>query len=360
MSTRTTAVVIRAGDVLLDFRNNLVVGWGDRAGYSGDENLQMNYIGNYLMPLDYSKRADIAFSPGGLSERIYMEGNVLAGNEARTKNNWLLVGPPDGVDTSLAEKTMRVSHAFPTSHVMTQSAQDAYRRIVDNAGATRPVRDAVDKRVMQQIKAGRGKLIDSQTEVGGWPDLAPGEPPLDSDQDGMPDVWETLHQLDLRNASDAAQDADGDRYTNVEEYLNDTDPWQAEKWISLPIVTSSSGPFFTNATTISMTCSTPGAQIRYTLDESLPTRSSPLYSQPFELTASKMIRAIAFRADQASYVTNLPLCHLTFHEPIEIENPVPGLAYDYGETMPDEKTRLGEPFRVKTRGVTPGDHRDSP
>ena len=64
-----------------------------------------------------------------------------------------------------------------------------------------------------------------------------------------------------------------------------------------------------------------------------------------------MIRAVAFRADQASYVTNLPLCHLTFHEPIKIEDPVPGLAYDYGETMDNDKTHLGDPFPVKTRGV---------
>ena len=342
----------RPGDVLLDFRNNLIFGWGDRAGYSGDENLQMNYIGNFLRPLEYSKRADVAFSPGGLSERLYVEGNVLAGTEARTKNNWLLIRPPDGVEASLAERTLRVSHAFPTSHVTTESAEQAYERILENAGATRPVRDAVDKRVMHQIQTGKGTLIDSQADVGGWPDLAPGEPPPDSDQDGMADAWETRHQLDSQNASDGAEDADGDGYTNVEEYLNDTDPRQAEKWIAPTMVTSSRGPFFTGTTTIDMACSTPGAQIRYTLDESLPTRSSPLYSQPFELTASKMIRAVAFHADQASYVTNAPMSHLPFHEPITIEHPAPGLAYDYGETMTNDKRRLGDPFTVKTRGVT--------
>ena len=40
----------------------------------------------------------------------------------------------------------------------------------------------------------------------------------------MPDAWETLHGLNPADASDGPLDADGDIYTNVEEYLNDTDP----------------------------------------------------------------------------------------------------------------------------------------
>ena len=66
---------------------------------------------------------------------------------------------------------------------------------------------------------GKG-IIDSQTDVGGWPDLKACPAPLDSDQDGMPDAWETAHGLNPADASDAAGDRDGDGYTNIEEYIN--------------------------------------------------------------------------------------------------------------------------------------------
>jgi hypothetical protein len=70
------------------------------------------------------------------------------------------------------------------------------------------------------VRNGTGRLIDSQTEVGGWPALAAGTPWKDSDGDGMPDAWERAHGLDPANAADGAADANGDGYTNLEDWLN--------------------------------------------------------------------------------------------------------------------------------------------
>ncbi|MDH7599017.1 MAG: hypothetical protein QHH07_05205, partial [Sedimentisphaerales bacterium] len=74
---------------------------------------------------------------------------------------------------------------------------------------------------------GDGKgIIDSQAVLGGWPVLACAEVPADSDHDGMPDEWERKYGLDQEDASDGPTDKDQDGYTNVEEYLNGTDPCQ--------------------------------------------------------------------------------------------------------------------------------------
>ena len=59
--------------------------------------------------------------------------------------------------------------------------------------------------------------------------LRPGSPPVDTDDDGMPDGWENEHGLDPKDPSDASKtvaagaSAD-DRhrgYTYIEYYVND-------------------------------------------------------------------------------------------------------------------------------------------
>jgi len=46
----------------------------------------------------------------------------------------------------------------------------------------------------------------------------------DDDNDGMPDVWESNNSLDPRDPSDSDADPDDDGYTNLQEYVDDTDP----------------------------------------------------------------------------------------------------------------------------------------
>ena len=72
---------------------------------------------------------------------------------------------------------------------------------------------------MKDVRARTGKLIDSQTQVGGWPELKAGKVPVDSDNDGIPDEWEIKHGLNPHDASDASQIGKWG-YSNIEEYLN--------------------------------------------------------------------------------------------------------------------------------------------
>ncbi len=103
------------------------------------------------------------------------------------------------------------------------ASRDVEAHLLDNAGARPCDRDAVDERIIDEVRNRTGRIIDDQSEVGGWPALAENSRPAgwDTDGDGMPDSWKARHGLDPSGAADGSQDADGGGYTNVEEYLHD-------------------------------------------------------------------------------------------------------------------------------------------
>ncbi|MCF1750127.1 LamG-like jellyroll fold domain-containing protein [Mariniradius sediminis] len=68
-------------------------------------------------------------------------------------------------------------------------------------------------------RTGEPGLIDSQKDVGGWPTLKSLPAPLDSDQDGMPDVWETANNLNPNRSNDREYNL-SPYYTDIEVYIN--------------------------------------------------------------------------------------------------------------------------------------------
>jgi hypothetical protein len=211
---------------IVDFRNNLIYDWVAFCGYTGRERVRINYVGNYLKPGPSAAphEGSFAFYPGGLLTTLFAAGNVLEGFPGKTRDNWLMIQPLEPYNRS-ALRFMRAAQPFPVAPVRTDSAQVAYRRILDQCGAALPMRDAVDARIVEEIRTGAGKIIDSQGEVGGWPEYKSAEPPTDSDLDGMPDAWENAHGLNANDPSDASVPGkDGSGYTNVEEYLNSLCP----------------------------------------------------------------------------------------------------------------------------------------
>ncbi len=132
-------------------------------------------------------------------------------------------GQPQDRIVDDGSKRYLVGQRYDMPPVTTMSASDAYERVLAEAGVTVPVRDAVDARVANEVRTNTGCIPDHPNDVGGWPSYGYAERPADwdTDHDGMPNDWEVSRGLDPNSAADGPQDADGDGYTNVEEYLNE-------------------------------------------------------------------------------------------------------------------------------------------
>jgi hypothetical protein len=221
--------------LLLDFRNNAIYNWsGTYAGYNADKDsvTKLNYVGNYVVPGPNSKATGIAYQEGSPYNKGYFAGNYY--NHSLPENPWSVVDFRGWNGRQII--AYKQSGPFETGPIATQEAKDAYKAVLGRGGATLPRRDAVDRRIVEEVASGTGHILNSQAEVGGWPDLQTvAQPPSagesqsppgagglhgDSDGDGMPDEWERQHGLNPGDAADGSQDRNADGYTNVEEYLN--------------------------------------------------------------------------------------------------------------------------------------------
>lgn len=196
-----------------EFRSNVFYNWGGTcSGYNADTESVSAYafIGNaYVAGPD--SRGRCAFEDSDPLSVAWFEDNAMDG--AAPSDPWSLVRFDGGPGTRL---TARPDWADPAD----AAPEQAYAAVLDHAGASR-VRDAVDLRVIAGVRDGSGRIIDSQTQVGGWPVLASGVPWTDGDGDGLPDDWETAHGLDPADATDAAHDPDGDGFSHLEAWLDE-------------------------------------------------------------------------------------------------------------------------------------------
>ncbi len=117
------------------------------------------------------------------------------------------------------------------NNVTTHSAQEAYEKVLQHAGASLK-RDDVDIRIINDVRNGsftahgssgdqysRNGIIDRPHDVGGWPVLNSVISPKDTDNDGMPDDWEIANNLDPQKPNANGRDL-STAYDNIEVYIN--------------------------------------------------------------------------------------------------------------------------------------------
>lgn len=216
-----------SGDRLwADIRNNIVYNH-DSCGYTSGQNewLRVNYVGNYVM------FGPTTPDPGFFTSRLpHMPLETQAPNHVSLHHadnlldrdrNGIFDGVEEAASSMFGRDFTARSTPWEMRRVTTQPNAVARELVLAGAGARPWRRDAVDARIVSEVRsAGRmGRLIDSQEQVGGWPAHDRGTPSRDSDRDGMPDAWERMAGTDPDRA-DGGGDRDGDGYTNLENYLH--------------------------------------------------------------------------------------------------------------------------------------------
>ncbi len=222
----------------VDFRNNVIYNWLGNSAYGG-ENGNYNIVNNYYKPgpttpanrsrriMQVSFESDPKFGDG--YGKFFIDGNHVVGNAAVTADNWnggvdYDSRVPEAARNGAAKLAEPIEYELATTH----TAEEAYVAVLEKVGASLK-RDAVDARVVEEVRTGTATyngsktgykgIIDSQTDVGSWPVLESLGAPLDNDNDGMPDEWEIAQGLDPNNANDH-NTVNADGYTNLEVYLN--------------------------------------------------------------------------------------------------------------------------------------------
>jgi len=225
-----------ANNEFVDYRNNVVYNWGGNNVYGGEG-------GNYNMVNNYFKFGP-ATSPGvkyrivnptkqanppiGLG-RFFVAGNWVDGAPEVNKNNQL--GVHFAKDISEDERKAAVADIeFPCEKIMVQSAEESYRSVLSEVGCSRPKRDTLDLRIINDVRNRTGRIIDVQGgwphgtafehTVNAWPALRSQPPLTDSDKDGIPDDWEQKKKLNPNDPSDATRISLHPFYTNIELYIN--------------------------------------------------------------------------------------------------------------------------------------------
>jgi len=218
----------KEGDPLtiVDFRNNAIYNWSGTANFCDHF---VNAVNNYWRPGPETNLRNLPIAMKGSlphAARGFMSGNTFEGHDDWTRDNYAALdfkrwlGPDSGYKYAGTVADWKAEpRDLGADTPATVSAREAFEQVLAHAGAS-VKRDAVDDRVINNVREHKGRLINSQDQVGGWPTLKALPAPKDSDGDGMPDEWETTRGLNPDDPADGPKDRNNDGYTNQEEYIN--------------------------------------------------------------------------------------------------------------------------------------------
>jgi hypothetical protein len=165
---------------------NAISQFGEIYDLSGD--LELVYAGNVVLVGPNT----IARTPEAIQAFDWTEAGLAIAE-------WNNISPSrpgcnGGRTAEILDETAAASRVPPiTTSARVLPPEDAFARVLARSGDTIPgrrERDALDLRVVADVRNCTGQVIDAVEQVGGWPDLAASPAVADSDGDGLPDAWE--------------------------------------------------------------------------------------------------------------------------------------------------------------------------
>jgi hypothetical protein len=176
------------------FANNLVYNWGNY-GTSFRNGGDVSAVGNaYIHGPDSNGWGSDMMVQNGSSLRVYWVDAMVEGTIY--SDPWTII--EGGSGPRVNSPPIWVNGYSP------MSSDQVENTVLSYAGARPADRDSVDARVIQSVRNRSGQIIDSPSEVGGWPN-----PP------GV-----ILNSRSLTLPANPNGDSDGDGYTNLEEWLH--------------------------------------------------------------------------------------------------------------------------------------------
>ncbi|MCD8089728.1 MAG: hypothetical protein LUD81_03740 [Clostridiales bacterium] len=218
--------------------NNVIYNWGQtNSAYGGEPGsmhytsfnpTRVNYTDNYyqygpstrssLRSRIFDVTNDTSKSDGHLSD-FYFNGNYVGGYSDVTADN------SKGINNSananlLSEATSMVDSTDGIDYALTpQTASEAYDTVLADVGATIPKRDAIDARIIDDVKHLTGRVINNATEVGGLIDFSTGTTEtrvftVDAD-------WVSENGLSAYAETDIITEGEYAGYSLIEAYVNE-------------------------------------------------------------------------------------------------------------------------------------------
>ena len=215
---------------LNQFVNNVVYNWGNGGCYlmgrDSEGNSWAEIVNNYFVKGPWNT----GYKPlqeGNSNFQFYGEGNYYDDNRDGQLNGHLYTDDEYTASGALRRATLaeitNAPKAFPViTDLMT--AEEALKWMIDSVGPSLPARDEVDQYLIDELTSfGTGGSTDGISDETtllhkGTGFISPGNKPQDSDNDGIPDEWETANGLNPNNASDAVAIA-ANGYLNIENYV---------------------------------------------------------------------------------------------------------------------------------------------
>lgn len=244
----------RADMEKVDLCNNVIYNWSSEGAYGaqgGSYNIMNNYYksGPVAVPKKVHCRFFTAYvddgannQAAGIYGKFYLSGNFMDTRSDLSKSQLAEVEAANADNTSstafvvknneMSAQDMLVAQRFDilSDYSFMQSAQEAYEAVLNYAGAS-DKRDQIDTRIINETRTGTYSregsngssygFIDTQKDAEEWDEYVEAHASeVDSDGDGMPDVWEEKNGLNPADKSDAATYNLSKEYTNLEVYIN--------------------------------------------------------------------------------------------------------------------------------------------